>query len=451
VARLLFFLAVASGGVGLFLYLAGWLLIPGEDEAESLGQRLAHRIEGTQAWFGIGLVILAGAILLNMLPFVDAGLLVPTILLVVGILLYRGELPRLLDGSARSRPPASGTVTAEDPETPSQRTPAPPRPRTPPPPPSPLGQLTVGLALLANGGLLIADRLSPLIQATWRHHLALTIAVLGVGLLVGTLWGRGRGLIVIGLAAAPFLIAVTAYEFTEVRINETFRPQSFEGLPATLERRSGSLTIDLTALPWEGQEYRLAAEMGVGEIDLFLPDNVALQLDQRVGIGALGDRRGGLGVSEDVNWDGPDGNMILDVEVGIGSIYLVPAGEGGLEGDGDFQAGDLFVTVENEEALAPNYATMDGDIVLDLSRLSLSEERTVQIEAPNGSIAVVLPTGISYRVRAHTDVGSISLFGEDVVSGGTVRSDSIGDGPVLELDLTTSQGDIVLTQEGERS
>jgi len=456
VARLLFFLAFASGGIGLFLYVAGWLLIPAEGEPDSLAQRLARRVQGTQAWFGIGLVILAAAILLNMLPFVDGGLLFPTILLVVGILLYRNELPRLFDGGGSMTTPPQPPDPGDGSGTPPVGHVAvatPPRPRRPSEPPSPLGRLTFGFALLANGILLVVDRLSPLVEANWRHYLALTLAALGVGLLVGTVWGRARWLIVVGLMLVPFMIGATVWEYTELRTRETLTPTSFAESPLMIDRGSGQLTIDLTQLPWNGETFEIDAELGAGEIQVLLPETVGIELNGEIGIGAIGGNfsSGGFGVDQSYVTEGTEGTVIASLEVGIGAINVWLSYDEGSPVPAD--SGDLLIDVSEESQLAEQYSTSDGAIDLDLSEMELTQDRYVQVQAFGGSISIILPDNISYRIRAHSDTGSIDLLGQvERDGGGTVRADNISSGDVvLELEIYASEGDITVITEGQRS
>ncbi len=457
VARLAFSLLIAGGGAGIFLYLAGWLLIPAEGESDSLGHRLARRVEGTQAWVGLGLMVVAGAIVLGMIPFVDAELLIPTLLLVVGILLYRDDLPRLF--SSRSEP--AGPPVGEPPlATPgSLAGPAaivpPPRPVRPTPPPSPLGRITLGLALLANGALLITDRVTTLVEANWRHYLAITLVTLGVGLLVGSLFGRARGLILVGVILVPSLIGATIWEHTQIRSDETLTIRSFDESPLTIERSSGRLTINLTELPWSGETFEIDATMGAGEIAVLIPPSVGVDMSGEVGIGAFGGSFGGgvggFGVEQHFISEGTRGMVNIKAETGVGfiNVYL----EHGDQGPAYSESSNLFIDVGDEAQLEDIYATADGSIDLDLSRLELTGDRYLQVEAPVGPITVVVPDGISYRLRAHSDVGVITFFGEQMASGGSVRVDSIVGGgvPVLELEIYSSEGDIDVMTEGERS
>ncbi|MGH8874437.1 MAG: PspC domain-containing protein, partial [Acidimicrobiia bacterium] len=101
--RIAFALLTVVGGLGLFLYLAGWLLIRGEGEAEIPAVRLGRRIGTAQGWIGVALVALAAIIILDNTTFFRGSLLWAVVLLVVGVLLYRGDLGRI--GTRPAPPP----------------------------------------------------------------------------------------------------------------------------------------------------------------------------------------------------------------------------------------------------------------------------------------------------------------------------------------------------------
>jgi hypothetical protein len=80
--------------------------------------------------------VVAVAILASAIPFIDGGFIIPTGLLVLGILLYRGEFR-----SPPAGPPSPVTAGASSATTRSR----PPTPRRPPPPPTPPGEITQGV------------------------------------------------------------------------------------------------------------------------------------------------------------------------------------------------------------------------------------------------------------------------------------------------------------------
>jgi predicted membrane protein len=329
------------------------------------------------------------------------------------------------------------------------------KPRTPP---SPLGRITMGVTIIGLGLLAAIDRLSPAIDAEPRHYFALAIATLGLGTLVGAFYGRARWLIPIGLLLVPAMIGASISDADGTwRTPLVVRPSQFAGLVTTYNKDAGELTIDLTGLPWQGESITLDAEVGVGVLELLVPAGVRVEASGDVGIGEFStgeDAHGGFGVDRTFILEGNGaGTVLANLEVGIGRIAVETDGdrffEGGLIKPGAF--GDLVVNVDSPEALEGSYTTSDGDITLDLAGLTLDVDRTVEVSTDVGDITVILPVDASYRVVARTDTGVVDLFGEDSIDrGGTVRADSIATGqPVIELNIQSFDGDIILTQ-GER-
>lgn len=471
IIRLAFVLLTFGGGSGILLYIAAWVLMPDEGESLSLGQRWASQTNSTRPWVGVVLILIAAAILFSNFPFFDGGLLFPTALLVVGILLYRGDLPGINRTPKAHTDPPTPTSNMESMTSMTGATgmtgatdsfgynppvaPAVVKPRTPP---SPLGQITIGVTVMALGLLAVIDRLSPAIDAGPRHYFALALTTVGIGILVGTFYGRARWLIPLGLLLVPPMFgSLVADEGAAWRSPQLVRPALFANLTPSYEQDAGELTIDLTELPWAGETVTLDAEVGAGVINLRVPAGVRVEANGEVGVGEFatdGDSHGGFGVDRTFIVEGSGvGTVLANLEVGIGKI-MVDSNDGPFFNGDEFaleQFGDLVVDVDSTEALEASYSTAQGDITLDLAGLTLEEDRIVEVVSDLGDITVILPIDTSYRVVARTDHGVVDLFGEDRVDrGGSVRSDSISTGqPVIELNIQSIDGDITLTQ-GER-
>jgi phage shock protein PspC (stress-responsive transcriptional regulator) len=474
VIRLAFLLLFFGGGAGFLLYIAGWLLMPEEGQSESLGQRWANQANSTRPWVGVVLILVAAAILFSNFPFFDGGLLFPTALLVVGILLYRGDLPGIdwkpRPRSDKSAPDPTTTETTTPmtatPNSPTITRPIAPIVVKPRKPPSPLGQITVGVAVVGLGLLAALDRTSLAIDADARHYFALAVAILGLGTLIGTFYGRARWLIPIGLLLVPPMVgaSVAASFDGNWRSPQVVRPSAFSGLAATYEKGAGELVVDLTELPWSGETVTVRAELGVGELELRVPAGVGVEARGDVGIGEFATQstsqgesnaEGGFGIDQTFSIAGSGiGTVLANLEVGIGRIVVEVDDNQLFDGaDPAFTGvfGDLVIDVDSTEALEESYTTSEGDIILDLAGLVLTSDRAVEVLTDLGDITVILPVDTSYRVVARTDTGVVDLFGEDRVDrGGSVRADSITTGPVIELNIVSLDGDITLTQ-GERS
>jgi phage shock protein PspC (stress-responsive transcriptional regulator)/predicted membrane protein len=465
IVRLAFVLLSAGGGSGVLLYVAAWLLMPEEGEPVSVGQRWANQANGARPWVGVVLVLIAAAILFSNLPFFDGGLLFPTALLVIGILLYRGDLPGI-EWKAKPRDATTGapthmemntamTTTSDSTTATLVTTPVVSKPRTPP---SPLGRITVGVAIIGLGLLAAIDRITPAIDAEPRHYFALAVTILGLGILTGTYLGKARWLIPIGLLLVPPLIGTAvadAYEGSSAwQTPQVIRPLQFASLAPMYERGAGDLLIDLTDLPWNGEAIILGAELGVGQLELRVPAGVGVEARGDIGIGEFatdGNAHGGLGVDRTFTLEGAGaGTVVANLSVGIGQILVDTHGGRLFDGAKPIGGDDQVIDVNSTEALEGSYSAGTGDLTVDLADLVLTSDRTVAIASDIGDISVILPIDASYRIVARTDFGVVDLFGEDQVDrGGSVRADSITSGPVIELDIQSIEGDIILIK-GER-
>ena len=163
IVRLILVVLVMVGGVGIFIYAAGWILIPDEGETESIargwsGKRSARR------WAGAILIGLAAIVLIAETRLVRGELVIALVLLGIGVLLYRGDLssPEQQSLDAANVPQAAPADQVEEPEAapPSSSLPAGPAP-APPRDHSYLGRVTVGAALISLGILGFLDGVVP--------------------------------------------------------------------------------------------------------------------------------------------------------------------------------------------------------------------------------------------------------------------------------------------------
>ena len=447
------FVLLAISGIGVALYIVSWLLIPGEGETESIGQRWLAKLSGSRAWLGVVLVVVAVAILASALPFMDGGIVIPTVLLVLGILLYRGEFRQ---PAGPPTPPSNSPALAPAPGTAA----LPPTPRRPPNPPSPLGQITIGLVIISLGALALIDRVSPLVDAGPRHYLALAITVIGLGVFVGTRYGRARWLIPFGIVLIPIATVAGVAEIGRTGSTRLINPTTFADLQTSYELSTGRLTIDLTDLAWDGQVVEMNGEVGVGSLEVFLPPNVGLEATTEVGIGesrSPEDSEGGLGVDHVFSYpDRGGGLLITNLEVGIGEISVsgpdtdlpeVGSPEGVFS-----ETGDIVIDATDRSVLAPGYSVVgDANMIIDLSNIDTGQDLFLDLSAEDGTISVVLPEGVSYSVSATSADGSIDVLGATAEPGGSVTSHSDIGGSRFHINAFTDEGDIEVTMDGERS
>lgn len=327
--RLAFVILSFFGGLGVVLYLAGWLLIPADGVDESIGERWLEEARAGSR-LGIFLIAIALIVLLISLDISGTGFAWAVALLVLGVLLYRGETPPVpVDADqgpqdAPSLPAVSVTGGPIARTTPPTRQPRARRVR----PHSMLGRYTMAAILIGVGILALLDNAGVLFPDA-RHYLALAVAIVGAGLLVGSIWGRSRLMIVAGLLLA-FMMGIAAIgnavdAFTdEIR---TFAPTTVEDVSRNYSMESGTLIVDLTGVDWQDQEITIDAELGAGQLEIKLPADLGAAVNARAGVGQVevfGRSSEGLGVGRSVTVAGVEGagDITLTARVGAGQIIV---------------------------------------------------------------------------------------------------------------------------------
>jgi hypothetical protein len=103
-------------------------------------------------------------------------------------------------------------------------------------------------------------------------------------------------------------------------------PQTFEELDEVYNLDIGSLYIDLTDLPWEGEVIDLEVNVDAGNVEIEIPDGVGVVGEASVDVGrvgANGRESAGLGNPElQFNDPGRLGTVTLDASVDIGNIDI---------------------------------------------------------------------------------------------------------------------------------
>ena len=286
------FIVLAFMGVGVPLYLMGWVAMP----SPALPQTYIER------WFGTSpnpaaLVAIAAAVIVLFAmsdgPGAD-GFGWGLVLLFGGWLLFRAD----------SRATTGGTATGfVGPPTPpawqapptwhgagGQASSAPPPVWTPPPPrpPSILGRLTIGIALAAVG---IAALLEQAGAIAWEpsQYLALGLTVVGLGLVAGAWVGRAYGLIPVGLI---LLVAMVISSFDRLPLQHgagdvSHTPTDIADVGTTYGLGFGEFDLDLTRVDWTDQARTVTVTVGVGEATILVPSDVTVHADVEMQAGEI--------------------------------------------------------------------------------------------------------------------------------------------------------------------
>ncbi|MDQ4094054.1 MAG: PspC domain-containing protein [Actinomycetota bacterium] len=361
--RVAFIVATMFSGMGLLLYLLGWLLLPAEGD----------RVSGAESLLGRGRSSMSPALILVLILLLfpitgivfdgpASGVLALAVAVGVLFLLHQsraalGETP----ASASTEAGAATTGTAStakhgpDPQdepatTATTDRPAPPAwdplgaapfawdlpepAPAPPPHPSPVRgprskvtPITLGLALLTGG---IASALWPALSAA--QIAALLLGVVGLGLIAGSLLRSGRGLILVAVPLALLTWILQAAPVSGFKLGEArWNPVTAAQVQPRYEVTMGNGRLDLTQLQMaQGQTVTTAVAVGMGETEVILPPNVDAQVVCRAQVGnvdCLGmTGNGSFPVRVDLTDNGSDGpgggRLVLDVHAGMGNVQV---------------------------------------------------------------------------------------------------------------------------------
>ena len=364
-------------------YLAAWLVVARDDEpSRPPTAGIAFR-EPSGIGFWIGVVILAGALLATFDNPLNRGFgLVPLVLIGIGIALWTRDGTRgagdttqpttwpagqpttgaSMPTTTSPEAPSAGGGTPPPAQPPTSQPPVPePQPVAPPPAPrprSPLGAITIGLALVATGVVAALDQLDGVpIDADPTHLAAVALLVLGLGQLVGALWGRARWLSLVALFLLPPVIfgAVVRQVDTNYDLDldgvslgsgigeRVVVVDGVEDVPDDLDLAAGSIELDLRdwtpdaeALEDLDDDEDVTIDVGAGEVTVTTPEQVPWRILGEVRIGEVrvtdldGDTTSRDTESDGIPVDvaltgGPQDGDVLDivVDVRFGQLNII--------------------------------------------------------------------------------------------------------------------------------
>ena len=365
--RIAFVVAALFGGTGVLMYLVGWIAMPEEGTKESIVSEKTRTNENVVSWIGIGLIALALFIVIENTGLIDGDLIFAGVLIVLGFLLYRGDLGSFGRSEASEQEEVSvgasslspsvepapspivgestdlySTVESAVPETPLP--PVPPAPVSPPPPPDPafqprepraprpressaLGRLALATILIAVGVMGVGQS-SGWWEPTVRHYVGTVFVVLGAALVVGSVFGRARWLIAVGLISAPLLFGAALLDVPlEGGFGDPlFEPRATTELEDEYRLVGGELELDLTELELaEGEVYQVDASVVFGSLQIRVPEGMGISVEAEIDAGEI--RFDGNPVAQGVNHDrslayAGTGLIEIDAHVGFGELVV---------------------------------------------------------------------------------------------------------------------------------
>jgi phage shock protein PspC (stress-responsive transcriptional regulator) len=334
------------GGAGLVIYAAGWLLIP---EAGDPDTRLERWLSGRHGDRRRDILIVAGVLFLlvlvtrhNTFAFRISGAFVLIIVVMATAALLgrrRNERPATLTSAPvygpapqpdaprayapgypsayrQAEAPAAAAGPAERVEDVKPR-----RPR------SWLGWLTFGAMLIVAGVLSIVG-MTALAHPQPADVLAATVAVVGIGLIIGGWWGRAWLMIPVGLLLVGLFGIADGVprNLTWTAGTRTWAPTGAD-LSSSYVLGAGNATLDLSKLG-VGRTATIDTRIGAGRLIVIVPrgSGVAVHATNSAGrIVLFGHESDGTGLNTSWNVAGnrpTAGTLTLNLQAGYGDVEV---------------------------------------------------------------------------------------------------------------------------------
>ncbi len=324
--RVAFVIGTLLGGFGLFVYLAGWVLLRTDDDPDPR----PFVINGGLVPIVVGAV--AATIALSIALGGDgfaSGLIVPAILVGVGYhLLDQRDLVEPARTPAPPPPPA-GAVPAPPPWGSVHVDPDPGS--VPPTPRPPVTAVTIAVAAATIGGLVSLDRFTS-VEVTTTAVFAAVTAVIGAGLVASAFVGRAWGLYPLALlASGGLLVAATADDWDPGNWEAGSRlhaPTSPGEVLPRYELGVGEFVLDLRRAAID-DDTDIEIDVGAGSVLVYVPDDLVLELDAHTDLGEVippeGDAPSGAGTSVRQRYGSSETAPVLDLEidVALGEIEVI--------------------------------------------------------------------------------------------------------------------------------
>jgi len=165
-------------------------------------------------------------------------------------------------------------------------------------------------------------------------YLAAALATVGLGLVIGGWFGRGRGLIALGIVLVFALASASAAGaigrgpmHTGTR---TIAPSAVSQVESSYGQDVGDLVVDLSNVDFNNQDVSIDARVDLGNLKIIVGPTVDVVVDASVDVGnaaVFGDSWNGLGLDPrtvtDLGSDGTGGGKLhVNARVSAGNLEV---------------------------------------------------------------------------------------------------------------------------------
>jgi cell wall-active antibiotic response 4TMS protein YvqF len=148
---------------------------------------------------------------------------------------------------------------------------------------------------------------------------------------VSAWWGRSRGLIALGI---PLVLVVGGLGLVDVPLdggigNPTYRPTMIGAVHRSYELAIGDLSLDLRRVDFTGGRRHVHAQLGIGQLNVTVPDGVRVVVDGQAGVGSITafGRQSKECCPSNLSLVRPGrsggGTLFLDADVGAGHVHVM--------------------------------------------------------------------------------------------------------------------------------
>jgi phage shock protein PspC (stress-responsive transcriptional regulator) len=310
--RVAFVALALAGGTGILLYVAAWLVIPDEGEADSIAAAtLKRNRDRPSRAVGLALVAFVGIVALSEARFWPS----PGNLWLAAAIAGAG----LVWWQMSPRSSSTATVPA-----------APGAPAATRVPRRSLFPLAAGGLLVVVGTVALLDVLGAW-DADWRVVLGALVVATGGLVAAGAATGRNVGAVIgLGLLLGvvfALVLAIRVPVFAGIG-DRVEHPASAGQLVSTYEHGIGDFNVDLADVALPAGETRVKATLGIGDLTVHVPTNVAVEVDGRAAAGQVvifGQADDGTSVHDHVRDASgtPGRTLVVDAHVGFGRLEVV--------------------------------------------------------------------------------------------------------------------------------
>jgi hypothetical protein len=187
-----------------------------------------------------------------------------------------------------------------------------------------------GLVLLILGSLWLLD-VSNVVNVTWTLVGSAILILIGVLLIAVARHGSHGGMIFVGIVLSVIVLlgSMASWPSFEGGVGDrAITPETLTELEAEYTWGAGSQEIDLRQVDFPDGATDIRIQMGMGDLNVRVPDDMAYRIDWSVGVGdvqVFERSQSGVGLNgtyEDEDYDSAERQLEIEIQLGMGAVEV---------------------------------------------------------------------------------------------------------------------------------